>query len=635
MGNLCCKSDEAVETNNNNKRTELSNISRESELERESDFISSPITNLSMSSVSSNNSFQEPKTRIPFPSSSSPPPPPPVPESPSSLSTSGMTIKPTKVSPSNIASAVPFSSKQESDSPTQDSGPNSKVPFSSARDSSPESGPNSKIPFSSTRASGPTTEVPFSSTRASGPTTEVPFSSSDFYVDDSINTLPPPPPPAAASIPQSSRPSLPATAPPPIPTFSPNEPPPAIPPAPPSSSSEKRPSINSTSSRRPSSTKRPSIPNNPLPMIPTVEKIKAIQETLSTIESSGNSQEVFKCYFDLAKAYQDLNDNDNTIQNYLKCLDIASQVFEPNDNLIDDINFRLGVTMYKMQNYDEARLYLANVIENENKLGRENQLVLLSYYYLGLLNKEIKNFEEAAELLFLSYSGFKETLPNSTDFLNCAYELADIYSSSDLEQATVYIMEATIGRTELLGESHVDSIHAMELYGRILMSKEDYEQAAMIMRTVTNGYTSLQGPKEVVTLKSKFSLGLCLQFLGQLDEAIVYFEETAQAFEAIYGLNQEFTADSTFKLAIALSATGEMIEAETLFRKCIDIYKVIEGEDSHNSYLCHYYLGLLLFQSENKIEEGRYHLKKGIDALVDVFGKDSEEAIEAYDLLSK
>lgn len=593
MGNICFGK-ETNDTSNlkvpsiNEKKLELTDTSdnskRDSEYERESTFISSPMT--SNPSFSSNRSFQESKTSVP-----------------------------------PFSSAGGVKTTIGIDSTTRQSGPNTQVPFASAS-TTRQSGPNTQVPFSSSgeherRESRPNTRVPFASSeeyeqRESGPNTQVPFSS----IQSESTT--------------ESRDSIPRGAPPPIPLHAPPSIPSENTAMAPSSSSIKRPSM---SIKRPSmSVKRPSI-NQQLPMIPTIEKIKAIKELIPQIESNGYSQELFKYYFDMAMAYQDLDDNENTVQNYTKCLEIASEIFKPDDTQIADVNFRLGVTMYKIKNYHESRLYLANVIDNES-MGKDDQLVLLSYYYLGLLNKELKNLDEATELLYLAYSGLKLTLPNSVDFLNCAYELADLYSNIDLDQATVYVMEASIGRNDLLGVSHIDTIHAMELYGRILMSSEDYEKASMILRTVTSGYVTALGPKESVTLKAKFSLGLCLQFLGQMQESISLFEETAEAFEKIYGLNQDYTADSTFKLAIALSAIGEMGEATNKFRRCLEIYKVIEGENSHNGYLCHYYLGLLLFQSGNKIEEGRYHLQIGIDALVDAFGKDSEEVLEAYDLLN-
>jgi len=567
MGNLCNKkADDAIK-----------NTNRESSLDRESNFVSSPI-------------------------STSP-----------TYNTNVSVSKPT------VSSEIPLTSRK--------SGPLTEVPFSNSKTLEQS---NDNASFSSSRKSGPLTEVPFSNSRTSGAITEVPFSESSLNEkhDQEVkstsfdSTLPPPPPSRPlkrfSTVPNISPPtdgSQPAPPPPPpIPTKRPSldDPSPPPPPIP-----TKRPSIN------------PSI--NP-PVVTTVEKIKLLKENLLKDESI--SKETFNSYFELAMSYQDLNDNENTIDCYKKCLDMTTKLFKQEENEFFDISFRLGVTLYKIQNYEESRFHLANVIENNDKLDKDNKLVLLSYYYLGLLNKDLKYIDEATELLFLCYTGLKSSQPNSIDFLNCAYELADIYSNIDLDQGIIFIMEATVGRTEILGDEHIDTIHSKELYGRILMNKEEYEKSSIIMRNVINQYNSILGPKDVVTLKAKFSLALCLQFLGELDEAIVYFEESSDAFEQIYGVNNEFTADSKFKLAIALSAHGDMIEAEKLYRCCIDIYKVLEGEDSHNSYVSHYYLGLLLFQSGNKLEEGKFHLKKGIENLIEVFGKDSEEVLEAYDLLN-
>eukprot|EP01038_Epipyxis_sp_PR26KG_P007805 gene7805-10600_t len=161
-----------------------------------------------------------------------------------------------------------------------------------------------------------------------------------------------------------------------------------------------------------------------------------------------------------------------------------------------------------------------------------------------------------------------EILSLSSD-LGTAYEhLANYGESED------YLRRALIGREQLLGSSHLDTITSIFKLGCLLQAVSRLNEAEECYRDVLIKRKALLGNDHIDTIDVMNNLGMVLQYKGSNNEAEEMYLLALKGREKSYGPSHILTGNTANNLGLLYQSMSKVKDSEEMFTRALSIRSV-------------------------------------------------------------
>ncbi|OAF59451.2 hypothetical protein VC83_03958 [Pseudogymnoascus destructans] len=141
---------------------------------------------------------------------------------------------------------------------------------------------------------------------------------------------------------------------------------------------------------------------------------------------------------------------------------------------------------------------------------------------------------------------------------------------------------AIMGREEILGVEHLDTLTSVSNLGSVLESQGKYEEAEAMHQRALKGRQKMLGEEHPNTLTSVGNVGVVLERQGKYKEAEALQQRALEGREKVLGVEHPDTLTSVSNLGLALSRQGKYNEAEAMHRRALEgREKVLGVEHPH------------------------------------------------------
>ncbi len=146
------------------------------------------------------------------------------------------------------------------------------------------------------------------------------------------------------------------------------------------------------------------------------------------------------------------------------------------------------------------------------------------------------------------------------------------------EKAEVQISMALEKAQKELGESHPETLLAIEQIGLVHFQRGRYTDAERVFRDLKARISDIQPVDEVRVIDLINDIGLTLKFQGRYEEASALYRQALAERSKMFGDFDERTIESMNNLAMALKQPTEREEAENLMRLVFERISTLKGD---------------------------------------------------------
>ena len=129
---------------------------------------------------------------------------------------------------------------------------------------------------------------------------------------------------------------------------------------------------------------------------------------------------------------------------------------------------------------------------------------------------------------------------------------------------------AVVGREEVLGVEHPDTLTSVSNLGSVLERQGKYEEAEAMHQRALEGREKVLGVEHPDTLTSVSNLGSVLESQGKYEEAEAMHQRALEGSEKVLGLKHPDTLTSVSQLGSVLGNQGKYKEAEAMHRRALE-----------------------------------------------------------------
>lgn len=207
------------------------------------------------------------------------------------------------------------------------------------------------------------------------------------------------------------------------------------------------------------------------------------------------------------------------------------------DLMIDDSRQSLRLGEFVLYNWaqkpDTARMVYAALkknYESKQTLFAESRFILARYFFMGILNPELKNTRDTVKKELNKALAIARKTGNEMMLADLCYLYAQFLGGGQLDESAFYHLKS-IELVEKLGpEKFFNIYNRYRVLADLFYTTREYENSIRFARKY------LQGPYDSLTLtqhKIVYNIiGLCYRKMGVQDSAIFYFDKASAAATA-------------------------------------------------------------------------------------------------------
>ncbi len=179
--------------------------------------------------------------------------------------------------------------------------------------------------------------------------------------------------------------------------------------------------------------------------------------------------------------------------------------------------------------------------------------------------------------------------------------MGEVYRGLGLfDRAEELASSAEATRTELLGETHPETLRASALLADVWNKQAHLDRAEKLARKTLETQRSTLGPEHVDTLGSLIVLSQVLERQSKLEEAEALTREAVEAAQRTLGDDHALTLLAQDQLGVTFIATGRYEEAKELYQNVLATHRRTFGDDHPDTLL------MIVKLAEVEMERGRF-----------------------------
>jgi tetratricopeptide (TPR) repeat protein/CHAT domain-containing protein len=248
--------------------------------------------------------------------------------------------------------------------------------------------------------------------------------------------------------------------------------------------------------------------------------------------------------------------------------------------------FNRGRVNYFKKDFTEAeKWYLDSKTIREKVPGKEHPDYAWSLNNLGLLYKDLGNYEKAEPFLLEAKEIRNRVLGKEHPLYPMSLiSLADCYIlMGRYEKAEPLNLEAIAIREKILGKMHPEYATSLNNLAILYLSMGNYEKAETLLLESKNIQEKTLGKEHPDYAKSLNNLGQLYQNLGNYEYAEPFYLEAKDIFARIFGKEDPLYAASLNNLANLYYSMGDYEKAKPIYLEAKDIRYRTLGKD-HPDY---------------------------------------------------
>ncbi len=209
------------------------------------------------------------------------------------------------------------------------------------------------------------------------------------------------------------------------------------------------------------------------------------------------------------------------------------------------------------------------------------------------------------------------------------HSMSDTYANLGHFDLALQHAEVTYDlRRRVLGDDHIDTARALNVYANILTSLRRNAEAQPLLDKSLEQHRKLLGDEHLDTLVVQNNVAVNLHYLGRLNDALPLMRDGVGKYRQRYGADHEFTLIAETNHAAALLQLGRFAEAEPHFRDVYPRSVKTLGEDHPTTLSVATSLASTLGELGRSADAAAL-LKKVLDARRRVLGMDHPDTVRS------
>lgn len=231
----------------------------------------------------------------------------------------------------------------------------------------------------------------------------------------------------------------------------------------------------------------------------------------------------------------------------------------------------LGEVLFRERKYTKAAPIVRQVITESTKLfGPRSEETLFNTGLLADIMQGDGQWQEAETLLRAALQGEGDTLLN-TVVLKLADNLGAVLRDEEkFEEAEMWIRKSLIGRENLLGPTHKDTLYSATHLALVLSLMGRLDEAEQGSRRAVAGSEMAVGPDHHLTCLCVHTLGRILLLQGHYEQAAEECRRALDGFTKVLGRGDRGALRCLQSLALIEECQGKYAEAEALLAQVVE-----------------------------------------------------------------
>lgn len=301
------------------------------------------------------------------------------------------------------------------------------------------------------------------------------------------------------------------------------------------------------------------------PLYPMIRRTM-YQPVITTPGDSGISEILFEqaCEHKTQENWSDAE------RKYLLVLKEREPNHGPDDQLIRDSKYNLGLIYHDLERLDEAIEMLKAAMEGEEKaFGPGDTRTMFTAFKIGLAYMSQKKSKEA-ESMYLCSIGREKNLGTSDEVVRSGrYNLGLIYTGLGEREKAVGMFELALkGNMEALGAEHETTLSTLNQLADLYRGLGQYEKAERTSVQLLVRREKTLGPEDKLLLDTFYNAGILYRLMEKYDTAEIYFRRAWIGYERTLGPDHSETLDSIDKVA-------EVLVLDRKFQPAVDLYSTV------------------------------------------------------------
>ena len=377
----------------------------------------------------------------------------------------------------------------------------------------------------------------------------------------------------------------------------------------------------------------------------------------------------------LGKTYRSIRAYDQAQEQ----LERAIELFEDESETKSDAQTELALVHEALGNYLQAEPMLAVLLERKTKeLGEKHDEVIDAKIDLSTVYRRIGKVEKAEDLCVSALTLIRDQNRSSEDsrMLKCMNELAKIFLAREkisqaesmsrnvyersrlslgdkssvslirgqvlvealrkggkLEEAYELSMNLVSSMGEVLGQTHPDTLGAMDALAEIVVSREELDLGLDLYEQILDSKERMLGEQHPETLSTLKAIARILRIQEKPEEAEEIQFSVFTRLKKKHGLEHPETLRSMNELADLYMDSGKEVDAFQLSNETLIIELRIMGELDPMTLQTRYRIGKLHYLSDRK-EDAMEELGDVLAKQEKLLGFDHTEVTKTRDLLN-
>jgi len=189
----------------------------------------------------------------------------------------------------------------------------------------------------------------------------------------------------------------------------------------------------------------------------------------------------------------------------------------------------------------------------------------------------------------------------------------------EFTEAEELLTQAIDIRTELFGESHIQTLSSFEHLGSLLSSRGDLFEAEAILEKALSQRVEMYGLEQAALSEANTELAYVYRRLGKLDEAEQLYQSLIAIYEQNLGPDDPLKLRSISSLGVTLHVQGKLDEAELRYRDVLEKRERLYDTVHPDVAMSMNNLGSLLL-NRGQFDEAEELLSKALEMRTSLFG---------------
>jgi len=239
----------------------------------------------------------------------------------------------------------------------------------------------------------------------------------------------------------------------------------------------------------------------------------------------------------------------------------------------------IGLVNQELGDFEQA-LYVNKLSLSVRMLQpfKEYAAIALMAETIAMFEFKLKNFEQALDYFNQALQAKKELQGDVTiDVARTVNNLANIhFSLGNLDEAMELYQEALEIKKSCLGEDSDDVVNTLKNIAQVMVTAGKEQDALQAYQSIVNIRKERYGENHMSVAETLASMGDVYIKLGELDKAMTYFEQSIKVQKTQDGPCDERILEN---LGSIYGKLGQWQKAESIFREIVQIKRLEHGDD--------------------------------------------------------